>query len=195
MGIPNHFTCLLRTCMQVKKQQLELDMVQLTGSKLRKKYRKAVYCQFCLFNFYAEYIIRKGGLDHSQEGIKIARRNINNLRYADETTLMAESDRKELKSLVRRLKRVKKLAYNSMFRKLRSWHLVPLLHGKYGKSGNSGRLHFLGSQITADGDCSYKIKGRLVLGRTAMANLDIVLKSRDNTLMAKVHIVKAMIFQ
>ena len=81
--------------MQVKKQQLELDMVQLTGSKLRKKYRKAVYCQFCLFNFYAEYIMTEGGLDHSQAGIKIARRNINNLRYADETTLMAESGRKE----------------------------------------------------------------------------------------------------
>ena len=85
----------------------------------------------CLFNFYAEYITRNAGLEEAQAGIKIAGRNINNLRYADDITLMAESE-EELKSLLMKVKeeRVKKLAYSSTFRKRRSWHLVPSLHGK-----------------------------------------------------------------
>ena len=83
--------------MQVRKQQLELDMEQQTGSKEGKEYVKAVYCP-CLFNLYAEYIMRNAGLEETQAGIKIARRNINNLRYADDTTLMAES-KEELKRL------------------------------------------------------------------------------------------------
>ena len=85
-------------CMQVKKQPLELDMEQQTGSKSGKGYVKAVYCCPALFNLYAEYIRRNAGLDEAQAWIKIARRNINNLRYADDTTLMAESE-EELKSL------------------------------------------------------------------------------------------------
>ena len=83
--------------MRVKKQQLELDMEQQTGSKLGKEYVKAVSPR--LFNFYAECIMRNAGLDEAHTGIKIARRNINNLRYADDTTLMAESE-EELKSLL-----------------------------------------------------------------------------------------------
>ena len=78
--------------MQVKKQQLEPDMEQQTGSKLRKEYVKAVYCHPCLFNLYAEYIMQNAGLHEAQAGIKIAGRNINNLRYADDTTLMTESE-------------------------------------------------------------------------------------------------------
>ena len=84
--------------MQVRKHQLELDMEQ-TGSKLGKEYIKAVILSPCLFNFYAEYIMRNAGLEEAQAGIKIARRNISNLRYADDTTLMEESER-ELKSLL-----------------------------------------------------------------------------------------------
>ena len=76
--------------MQIKKQQSELDMEQQTGSKSGKEYIKAVYCHSCLFNLYAEYIMWNAGLDEAQAGIKIAGRNINNLRYADDTTLMAE---------------------------------------------------------------------------------------------------------
>ena len=84
----------------------------------------------CLFNLYAEYIRRNAGLDEAQAGIKIAGRNINNLRYADDTTLMAESE-EELKSLLMKVKEEsEKLTYNSTFRKLRSWYLVPSLHGK-----------------------------------------------------------------
>ena len=112
---------------QVKKQQLELDMEKQTGSKLGKEYVK-VGCILppCLFNLYAQYIMRYAGPDEAQTGIKIAGRNIINLRYADDTTLMTESE-EELKSLVMT---VKKLVWNSTFRKLRSWHLIPSLHGK-----------------------------------------------------------------
>ena len=88
--------------MQDKKQQLELGMEQQTGSKLWKEYVKAILL-LCLFNLYAEYIMRNAGLDEAQVGIKIAGRNINNLRYADDTTLMAES-KEELKSLLMKVK-------------------------------------------------------------------------------------------
>ena len=111
--------------MQFKKQQLELDMEQQTGSKSAKEYVKAVYLLPCLFNLYAEYIIRNAGLDEAQARIKIAGRNINNLRYGDDTTLKGES--KELKSL---LMKVKEESEYSTFRKIRSWHLVPIHHGK-----------------------------------------------------------------
>ena len=88
--------------MQVKKQQLELDMEQQTGYKSGKEYVKAVYCHLFLFNLYAEYIMRNARMDEAQTGIKTAGRNINNLRYADDATLMAES--KELKSLLMKVK-------------------------------------------------------------------------------------------
>ena len=94
------------TCIQVKKQQLELDVEQQTGSKLGKEYIKAVYCHPVYLTYYAEYITQNARLDEAQAeaqaGIKIARRNINNLRYADDTTLMAESE--ELKSLLMKVK-------------------------------------------------------------------------------------------
>ena len=96
--------------MQVKKQQLEPDMEKWTGSKLEKKYIKAVILSPCLFNLYAEYIMQNAGLDEAQAGIKTAGRNINNLKYADDTTLMAKS-KEEVKSLLMKVKRrMKKLA-------------------------------------------------------------------------------------
>ena len=98
MEIPDHLICLLRNLYEVKKQHLEPDMEQQTGSKLGKEYVKAVYC-----HLYAAYIMQNAGLDKAQAGIKIARRNINNLRYADDTTLMAESE-EELKSLLMKVK-------------------------------------------------------------------------------------------
>ena len=89
-----------------------------------------LYIAPCLFNLYTEYIMRNAGLDEAQAGIKIARRNINNLRYADDTTLMAESE-EELKSLWMKVKEEsEKVGLNSTFKKQRSWHLVPSLHGK-----------------------------------------------------------------
>ena len=89
--------------MQVRKQQLEPDMGQQTGSKSGKEYVKAVYCHPAYFNLYAEYIMRNAGLEEAQAGIKIAKRNINNLRYADDTTLMAENEEK-LKSFLMKVK-------------------------------------------------------------------------------------------
>ena len=103
MGIPHHLTRLLRNCIRVKKQQLELDMAQKTGFQIRKGVCQGCILSPCLFNFYAEYIMRNAGLDEAQAGIKIARRNSNHLRYADDTTLMAESE-EELKSLLMKVK-------------------------------------------------------------------------------------------
>ena len=114
MGIPDHLTCLLRIL--VRKKQVELNMNQQTGSKSGKQYfwdiqiYKGCILSPCLFNLHAEYIMRNTGLEEAQAGIKIAGRNINHLRYADDTTLMAESE-EELKSLLMKVKwRVKKLA-------------------------------------------------------------------------------------
>ena len=86
MGIPDHLTCLLRNLYQVKKQQLELDMEQQTWLQIGKV-RQGCILSLCLFNFYAEYILRNAGLDEAQAGINIARRNFNNLRYADDTNI------------------------------------------------------------------------------------------------------------
>ena len=118
--------------MQDKKQQLELDMEQRTGSKLRKEYVKARIWSPCLFNLYSEYIMQNVGLDEAQAGIKIAGRNINNLRYADDTTLISERE-EELKSPLMRVKEENEktgLKLNIKKKKWRSRHPVPSLHGK-----------------------------------------------------------------
>ena len=118
------------TYMQVRKQQLELDMEQQAGSKIGKGVCQGCILSPCLFNFYAEYIMWNSRVDISQAGIKIAGRNINNLRYADDTTLMAESE-EELKSLLMKVKvESENVGLKLTFRKRRSWHLVPSLHGK-----------------------------------------------------------------
>ena len=147
----------------------------------------------CLFNLYAEYIIRNAGLEEAPAGIKIARRNINNLRYADDTTLMAESE-EELKSLLMKVKEEsEKVGLKLNIRKLRSWHLVPSPHG--GETVETvSEFIFLGSKITADGDCSHETKRCLLLGRKVMTNLDNILKRRDITLPTKVHLAKSMFF-
>ena len=116
--------------MQVKKQQLEPDIEQRTGSKLEKEWSQGCILSPCLFNLYAEYIMWNAGLDEAQAGIKIAMRNINNPRYTDDTTLMAESE-EELKSLLMKVKEEsEKVGLKLNIQKLRSWHSVPLLHGK-----------------------------------------------------------------
>ena len=137
--------------------------------------------------------MRNAGLCEAQAGIKIARRNINNLTYADDTTLMAES-KEELKSFLMKVKEESEKA-GLKLKKLRSWHLVPSLHGKQmEKQWKQWQTIFLGSKITAGGDCTHEIKRHLLLGRKAMTNLDSILKRRDIILPAKVHLVKAMVF-
>ena len=133
--------------MQVKKQQLELGMEQGIVSKLGKEYIKAVYCHPCLFNFYAEYIMWNAGLDEAQPGIKIAGRNINNLRYADDTTLMAESE-EELKSLLMKVKKESErpgliLNIRNEDHGIWSYHFTA---NRWGNNRNSDRLYFLGLQ-------------------------------------------------
>jgi len=159
-------------CMQVKKQQLELDMEQQTGSKLGKEYVKAIYCHPAYFNLYAEYIMRNTGLDEAQAGIKIARRNISNLRYADDTTLMAESE--ELKSLLMKVKEeTEKVDLKFNIQKTKIIASGPIISwqidGKTVKTVTD--LILGGSKITADGDCSHEVKRRLLLGRKVMTSL------------------------
>ena len=147
----------------------------------------------CLFNLYAEYITRNAGLDEVQAGIKIARRNINNLRYADDTTLVAESE-EELKSLLKKVKEEsEKVGIKLNIQKTKIMASGPITSWEI--DGETVSDFILGgSKITADGDCSHEIKRRLLLGRKVMTNLDSILKTRDITLPTKVHLVKAMVF-
>ena len=151
----------------------------------------------CLFNLYAEYIIRNTGLEEAQAGVKIAGRNINNLRYADDTTLMAERE-EELKSFL--MNHVKeeseKVGLKLNIQKTKIMASGPITSWEIdGETLETvSDFIFLGSKITVDGDCSHEIKRCLLLGRKVMTNLDSILKSRDITLPTKVHLVKAMVF-
>ena len=150
----------------------------------------------CLFNLYAEYITCNAGLDEVQAGIKIAGRNINNLRNADDSTLMAESE-EELKSLLMKVKEEsEKAGLKLNIQKMKIMASSPISSWEIdGETVETvSNFIFLGSKITADGDCNREIKRPLLLGRKAMTNLDSILKSRDITLPTKVHLVKAMVF-
>ena len=146
-------------------------------------------CIYCL----SEYIMRNAGLEEAQAGIKIARRNISNLRYADDTTLMAESE-EELKSLLMKVKvESEKVGLKLNIQKTKIMATGPITSWEIDGEAVSDFL-FLGSKITADGDCSHGIKRCLLLGRKVMTNLDSIFKSRDITLPTKVRLVKAMVF-
>ena len=139
--------------------------------------------------------MRNTGLEEAQAGIKIARRNINNLRYADDTTLMAESE--ELNSLLMNVKEEsKKVGLKVNIQKTKIMASGPITSWQIdGETVETvSDFIFLGSKISADGDCSHEIKRRLLLRRKVMTNLDSILKSRDITLLTKVHLVKAMVF-
>ena len=159
----------------------------------------------CLFNLHAEYITRNAGLDEAQAGVKIARRNINNLRYADDTTLRAESE-EELKSLLMKVKESEKVGLKLNIQKTKIMASGPIISWQTDRETveTVRDFIFLGSQVTADGACSHEIKRCLLLGRKDMTNLDRVLKSRDITLPditllditrgTKVPLVTAMVF-
>ena len=149
----------------------------------------------CLFNLHAEYSMQNAGLDEAQAGIKIAGRNINHLKYADDTTLMAESE--DLKSLSMRVKEEsEKVGLKLNIQKTKIMSFGPITAWQIdGEIMETVRdFIFLGSKITADGDCSHEIKRHLLLGRKFMSNLDSILKSRDIILPIKVCLVKAMVF-
>ena len=140
--------------------------------------------------------MRNAGLDETQTGIKIARRNINILRYADDTTLMAESE-EELKSLLMKVKEESEkvgLKLNILRMKIMAFGPITSWEIDGETVETVADFIFLGSKISADGDCSHEIKRHLLLGRKAMTNLDSILKSKDITLSTKVHLVKAMVF-
>ena len=171
-------------------------MEQQTGSKYEKEYIKVVYCHSACLTSRQCTSCKNARLDESQAGIKIAMRNINNLRYADDTTLMAESE-EELKSLLMKVKEEsEKVGLKVNIQKTKIMASSPIISWKIdGETMETVTdFIFLGSKITADGDCSHEIKRHSLLERTAMTNRDSVLKSRDITLPTKVDIVKAMVF-
>ena len=150
----------------------------------------------CLFTIYAEYVMRNAGLDEAQVEIKIAGRNINNLRYADDISLKAES--KELKSLLMKVKEEsEKVGLKLNIHKTKIMTSSPITSWQIdGETMETVTDFFVcvGSKIIADGDCSHEIKRCLLFGRKIMTNLDSILKNRDITLWRKIHLVKAMVF-
>uniref|UniRef100_A0A4W2DIH4 RNA-directed DNA polymerase n=1 Tax=Bos indicus x Bos taurus TaxID=30522 RepID=A0A4W2DIH4_BOBOX len=193
MGIPDHLTCLLRNLYAGQEATVRTGHVTTDWFQIGKGVHQGCILSLCLFNFYAEYIMRNAGLEEAQAGIKIAGRSINNLRYADNTTLMAESE-EELKSLLIKVKvESEKVGLKLNIQKTKimasgattSWEI---------DEETVSEFICLGSKITADGDCSHEIKRRLLLGRKVMTNRDSIFKSRDITLPTKVCLVKAMVF-
>ena len=164
--------------------------------QIGKGVRQGCILSPCLFNLYAEYIMTNAGLEEAQAGIKIAGRNISNLRYADDTTLMAESE-EELKSLLMKVKEEsEKVALKLNIQKTKITASGPITSGEIdGETVETVTELFLGgSKISADDDFSHEIKRHLLLGRKVMTNLDSILKSRDITLLTKVCLVETMVF-
>ena len=169
---------------------------EVLGGTLGKGVCQGCILSPCLFNLYAEYIVRNAGLEEAQAGIKVAGRNINNLRYADDTTLMAESE-DELKSLLMKVKEEsEKVGLKLNIQKTKIMASGPITSWQIDGETGETMLDFIlgGSKITEDGTCSHEIKRRLLLGRKVMTNVDSILKGRDITLSAKVCNVKAVVF-
>uniref|UniRef100_A0A8B9WT04 RNA-directed DNA polymerase n=1 Tax=Bos mutus grunniens TaxID=30521 RepID=A0A8B9WT04_BOSMU len=196
MGIPDHLTCLWRNLYTGQEATVRTGHETTDWFQIGKGVRQGCIFSTCLFNFYVEYIMRNAGLDEAQAGIKIAGRNIINLRYADDTTLMAESE-EELKSLFMQVKvESEKVGLKLNIQKMKIMASGPITSWEIdGETVETvADFIFLGSKITADDDCSHEIKRHLLLGRKVMTNLDSIFKSRDITLPTKVRLVKAMVF-
>ena len=203
MGIPGYLTHLLSNLYAGQEATVRTGHETTDWFQIGKGVRQGCILLPCLFNLYTEYIMRNAGLEETQAGIKIARRNINNLRYADKTTLMAESE-EELKSLLIKVKvESEKVGLKLNIQKTKIMASGPITSWQI--NGETVEIDgetvekvsdfiFLGSKITANGDCSHEMKKCLLLGRKVMTNLDSILKSRDITLPTKVHLVKAMVF-
>ena len=195
MGIPDHLTCLLRNLYADQEATVKTGHGTTDWFQMGKEVHQGCILSPCLFNLYAEYIMRNVRLDEAQAGIKIAGRNINNLRYADDTTLMAESE-EELKSLLMKVKEESaKVALKLNIQKTKVMASSPITPWQTDGETVSDFI-FLGSKITVVWDCSHEIKRHvfLFIGRKAITNLDSILKIRDIILPAKIHLVKAMIF-
>ena len=195
MVIPDHLTWLLRNMYAGQEATGRTGHGTTDWFQIGKGVRQGCILSPCSFNLYAEYILRNTGLDEAQAGIKIAGRNISNLRYADDTTLMDESA--ELKSLFMKVKEEsEKVGLKLNIQKTKIITSSPITSWQI--DGETVEIVadfiFLDYNITADDDCSHEIKRRLLLGRKVMTNLDSILKHRDITLPTKIHLLKAMVF-
>ena len=184
MGIPDHLTCLLRNLYAAQEATVRTGQGTTDWFQIGKGVHQGCILSPCLFNLCAEYIMRNTGLDEAQAGIKISGRNINNLRYADDTTLMAESE-EELKSFLMKVKEEsEKIGLKLNIQKTKIMASGPTTSWQIDGETVADFI-FLGSKITADGDCSHEIKRRLPLGRKVMTNIDSIFKSRDMSMYGK----------
>ena len=196
MEIPDHFTCLLRNLCAGQEATVRTGHETMDWFHIGKGVCQGCILSLCLFNVCEEYIMRNAGLYETQAGIKMARRNINNLRYADDTTLITDSE-EELKSLLMKVKEEsEKAGLKLNIQKTKIMASSPITSWQIDGETMETVIDFilLGSKITADGDCSHEIQRHLLLGRKAVTDLDSILKSRDTTLSTKVRLVKAMVF-
>ena len=196
MGIPDHLTCLLRNLYAGQEATVRTGHGTTDWFQIGKGVHQGCILSSWLFNLYAEYIMRNAELDEAQAGIKIAGRNINNLRYADDFILMAESVQ-ELKNLLMKMKEEsEKAGLKLNIQKTKIMASGPItswqIDGETMETVTD--FIFLGSKITADCDCSHEIKRRLLLGGKVMTNLDSLLKNREIILPTKVCLVKAVVF-
>ena len=194
IGILGHLTCFLRNLFGGQEATVRTGHGTTDWFKTGKGVHQGCILSPCLFNLYAEYMVRNARLYEAQAGIKIPRRNINNLRYAADTTLRAESE-EELKSLLMKVKESKSWLKTQHSKNqdhgIQSHHFMA---NRWGNNGNSNSLYFLGLPGHCRGDCSHEIQRCLLLGRKAMTNLNSLLKSRDVTLLTKVCLVQTMVF-
>ena len=176
MGIPDHLTCLLRNLYAGQEATVRTRHGSMDWFQIGKGVHQGCILSLCLFNLYAEYIMRNAGLDELQAGIKTAGKNINNLRNAGDTTFMAESEEELKNHLIKMKEESEKTGLKLNIQNTKIMASDPITSWQ---TVETERLHFWGSKITADGDCSHEIKRRLLLGRKVMTNLDSILKSRD----------------
>ena len=196
MGIPDHLSSLFRNLYKGQEATVRTGHGTTDWFQIGKGGHQGCISSPCLFNFYAEYIMRNTGLEEAQAGIKIARRNISNHRYADDTTLMAESE-EELKSLLMKVKEEsEQVGLKLNIQKTKIMACGPITSWEmYGETVETvSDFMFGGSKITADGDCCHEIKRPLLFGIKVMTNLDSILRNKGITLPTKVHLVKAMVF-
>ena len=178
---PDHLPCLLRNLYAGQEATVRTGHETTDWFQIGKEARQGCILSPCLFNFYAEYIMRNAGLGETQGRIKIAGRNINNFRYADDTTFMAESE-EELKSLLMKVKvESEKIGLKLNIQKMKIMASGPITSWQIdGESVETVTdFIFFGFKIPACGDCNHEMKRRLLLGRKVMTNLDSILKSRD----------------
>ena len=196
MGIPDYLTCLLRNLYADQEAKVRTGYETTDWFQIGKGICQGCILSPCFFNLYAEYIMQDARLDEAQAGIKIVWRNINNLRYTDDTTLMAEGE-EELKSLLIKVKQdSEKFGLKLNIQKTKIMAFGPITSWQIDGETMETVTGFIfgGSKITADGDCSHEIKRCLLLGRKAMTNQDSILKSRNITLPMKVRLVKSCFF-